>query len=190
MSRSFRTRPKDILAWERMPRDRQGKIIFPRIVIRKPREGDIHPLSRQDIAIAYKKLPLEYFYGLKEIELRARKGEIGEPFGKYSPYAKKIILYSAPPSCWVFEKAPDSYLDHLENCCAQVTRKDGEAIIEWDKLSLWFFFLNVLFHELGHHYVHQYKCKQKPPLDVYLNEWYAELQVSRIQKRVFRKSSD
>ena len=115
MSRSYRTRPKGIVAYDRMPRDSRGNIIFPRIITRKPKAGDIHPLSRRSIAVAYERLPLEYFYGLKEIELRAREGVIGDPFGMYSSHTKQIILYSVPPTDWILEKAPDSYLNYLKS---------------------------------------------------------------------------
>ena len=189
MSRSYRTRPRSVIADERMPRDGDGNIIFPRIVTRRPKTGDIHPLDKRAIAVAYKRLPLEYFYGLKEIVLMPRNGEVGQPFGKYSPHSKQIVLYSVPASNWVLESAPKSYLDHLKNNHASVSLEGCKAIIEWETPFLFIFFLNVLFHELGHHYIYQYKCKQKPPMDVYLNEWHADLQVSRIHKHTFRKRS-
>ena len=191
MSRSFRTRPKYIIAQERMPRDKQGQILFPRIIVRKPRPGDIHPLNRKMIARAYDKLPLEYFYGLKEIELRARSGDIGKPFGKYSHYAKKIILYSVPDKKWNIENPPDDLIESLRRYYAKISNVAGGIVVEWEAdFFLFMFYLSIFFHELGHHYVNQYRSKKKPPIDVYLNEWHADAQVIQLQKYVFGKRID
>ena len=59
MSRSYRTLPKDILAIDRMPRDKKGAIIFPRIIVRQSKRGDIHPLDRKSIAIGFNAIPDE-----------------------------------------------------------------------------------------------------------------------------------
>jgi len=191
MSRSYRTRPKDIIAQERMPCDRHGKIIFPRIVVRKPKPGDVHPLNRKMIARAYDKLPLEYFYGLKEIELRARPGDVGKPFGKYSRCAKKIILYSVPEKQWSISNPADGLIESLHRYDAKVRYIEGGIIVEWEAdFLLFMFYLSILFHELGHHYVNQYRCKRKPPIDVYLNEWHADTQVIKLQKHAFRRRID
>lgn len=191
MSRSYRTRPKNIIAQERMPCDSRNQIIFPRITIRKPKAGDIHPLNRKIIAKVYQKLPLEYFYGLKEIELRARPKGIGKPFGKYSPRSKKIILYSVPRDQWDIPNPTNSFVEALRRYCAKIESVDGGIVVTWDEFFLLImFYLSILFHELGHHYMHQYKCKQKPPMDVYLEEWHADAQAIRLQKHTFKKKID
>ncbi len=143
------------------------------------------------IAITYKKLPLEYFYGLKEIELRARCGDIGKPFGKYSRYAKKIILYSVPAREWKIAKAPEGFIAALRRYNAKVSNVEGGIVAEWEAgFLLRMFYLSILFHELGHHYMHQYKCKKKPPMDSYLNEWHADAQVVKLQKHAFKARID
>jgi len=191
MTRSYRTRPKDIIAGERMPRDRHGQFIFPRITVRKPKLGDIHPLDRKMIAIAYRKLPLEYFYGLREIELRARSSGVGKPFGKYSPSARKIILYSVPPRQWNIANASAGLISALRHCAAKINNTERGIIAEWETdFLLSFFYLGVLFHELGHHYMHQYKCKHRPPMDIDLNEWHADAQVVKLQKHAFGRRMD
>ena len=145
MSRSYRTRPKYILAQERMPRNKQGKIIFPRIVVRKPRHGDIHPMSKEMIARAFDKLPIEYFYGLKEIELRARPGNIGKPFGKYSRYAKKIILYSVPEKRWDITNPADGFISALRRYQAKISNVKGGIIVEWEEdFLLFMFYLSIM----------------------------------------------
>lgn len=186
MSRSFRTRPKDLIARDRMPRDRQGDILFPRIIIRKPRPGDCHPLNRRMIARAFEKLPLEYFYGLKEIELRARQGGIGEPFGSYSAYAKKIILYSVPGRLWKIKNPSEGLVAAVRRYHPEIREDETGIAVVWDSAFLLrMFFLSTLFHELGHHYTHQYKGKKKPPLDVRSKEFQADAQVVKLQKHVF-----
>jgi hypothetical protein len=174
-----------------MPRDNHGRFIFPRIIIRKPERGDIHPLNRKMIARAYDKLPLEYFYGLKEIELRARSSDIGKPFGKYSPYAKKIILYSVPENQWNISNPSEGLISALRRYHANISNMEDGIIVEWEADFLMsMFYLSIFFHELGHHYVNQYKCKQKPPIDDHLNEWYADMQVIKLQKHAFRRRID
>lgn len=191
MSRSYRTRPKDVIAQERMPRDSQGRFIFPRIVIRNPKHGDIHPLSRKMIVRAYNKLPIEYFYGLKGIELRARSGDIGKPFGKYSYHAKKIILYSVPEKQWNITNPTNGFIEALHRYHAKISNVKDGIIVEW-KTDLWLsmFYLSILFHELGHHYMDQYRCKRKPLKDIYLDEWHADAQMIKLQKHVFRRRID
>jgi len=50
-----------------------------------------------------------------------------------------------------------------------------------------FYLAEVFFHELGHHYAHQYKNKRKIPRGLKINEYLAELYKSRIRKGVFGK---
>lgn len=191
MSRSYRTRPKSIIANERMPRDKRGRFTFPRITVRKPEHGDIYPINRKTLAKAYGILPLEYFYGLKEIELRTRCKDIGEPFGKYSPHEKKIILYSVPEKQWNIANPSDTLIAALCRYHAKIRNTEGGIVVEWEAdFLLSMFYLSIFFHELGHHYMHQYKCKRKPPMDIYLNEWHADAQVIKLQKRAFRKRID
>ena len=191
MSRSFRTRPKDIIARDRMPRDRRGNTVFPRIIVRKPKLGDCHPLDRRMIAAAFEKLPLEYFYGLKQIELRARQGDIGKPFGKYSYHSKTITLYSVPGKLWRIKDISEGWIEALQRYHAEIHGCEGGNVIEWgDSVSLSMFCLSTLFHELGHHYLHQYKGKKKPPRGLGLNEWHADAQIIKLQKHAFHRRID
>ncbi|MBN1788620.1 MAG: hypothetical protein JW806_09545 [Sedimentisphaerales bacterium] len=141
--------------------------------------------------MSYNKLPLEYFYGLKEIELRARSSDVGDPFGKYSPSAKKIILYSVPKKQWNMSNPPKSFIASLRRYHAKITNTKDGIIVEWESdIVLIMFFISILFHELGHHYMHQYKCKRKPAMGVYLNEWHADAQMIKLQKHVFKTRID
>jgi len=191
MEKTYKTEPRQMIASRRMPRDKEGRFVFPRVIVRKPKKGDYHPLSARDIRIAFKKLPLEFFYGLKEIELRARyKNVCEQPLGKYSPRDKKIILYSVPRRLWEAKNVSDGQRSAYLRYGAQIKEGDSGLTVEWKvKVGLILFFLiEVFFHELGHHYVHQYKCKRKPAIDIRLNEWLADLHASRLERLAFKKS--
>ena len=189
MSGSYRTLPKNILATDRMPRDKKGAIIFPRIIVRKPKQGDVHPLDRKSIAIGFNAIPKEYFYGLREIELRPRTGSMQkQAFGRYY-LDKRLHLYSVPPRTWEYAEITESYGRLVGRYGAKVSESTNGIIIKWDdSISLLMFYLmEVFFHELGHHYAHQYKNKRKTPRGREINEYLAELYKSRIRKGVFGK---
>ena len=189
MSRSYRTLPKDILAIDRMPRDKKGAIIFPRIIVRKPKRGDIHPLDRRSIAIGFNAIPEGFFYGLRQIELRPRTGSMQQQaFGRYY-LDKRLHLYSVPPRTWKYDEITESYGQLVERYGAKVSETTDGISIEWnDSRCLFGFYLaEVFFHELGHHYAHQYKNKRKIPRGRKINEYLAELYKSRIRKGVFGK---
>ena len=52
---------------------------LPRVVARKPRHGDVHPLSPTAIRAFLRALPAAQLEGLARIELRARIAEVGRP---------------------------------------------------------------------------------------------------------------
>lgn len=85
MSRSFRVEPKRRIAARNARRDKDGRALLPGIVVRQPREGDVHPLPKRLLAKALAGLPLELWHGLRRIELRAREGDVGRPFATYYP---------------------------------------------------------------------------------------------------------
>jgi hypothetical protein len=93
MSRSRNTEKESVRAARGIGRDEEGELSLPRIIVRKPRRGDIHPLPKSILVRLLKHVPVEYFYGLSRIELRARQGKIGDPFGAYGRDEKAIILY-------------------------------------------------------------------------------------------------
>jgi hypothetical protein len=65
MAHSDHTDKEWVQAWRLMPRDDDGAIVYPRVVVRKPRPGDIHSLPRRDWPLLLRCLPLEYLYGLR-----------------------------------------------------------------------------------------------------------------------------
>ena len=82
MSKSFRTQPEHIIAQRRVKRNASGEIEYPRIVFQKPRPADIYPIDKKLMISILERMPVEYIYGLKKIELRSRKSNrIGDPYG-------------------------------------------------------------------------------------------------------------
>ena len=49
MSRSYRTSNVGHLADRRIARDRSGSISYPRVIVRKPAPGDIHPFAARSL---------------------------------------------------------------------------------------------------------------------------------------------
>ena len=114
-------------------------------------------------------VPLEYLYGLKQIELRPRADQVGNPYGFYSPGEKLIVLYSAP-RVWELGRVSDEpsllgQIAVLEDYGAQVRRDRNKLMVHWpesvglEKLYFW----QVFLHELGHHYSNQWKRRRKRP---------------------------
>jgi hypothetical protein len=76
MSDSRHTDPPSEIARRCMPKDKAGEYIYPRVIEKKPRRGDVHPLDKSFLTHTLKDIvPLEYVYGLTCIELRARETE-------------------------------------------------------------------------------------------------------------------
>jgi hypothetical protein len=177
MSKSFRTEPTRIIAQRRM----KGGIEYPRIVSRKPRLGDIHPLDGRLMGLVLQQIPLEYIYGLMKIELRSRQGKkIGEPYGFYRYPEKMIVLYSVPSDSWMFDGFHPLWRKAFRAWGAKLEKQGETFFCTWDPTRLRHFFCAVLCHELGHHYTFQYDSKNKLiPLQT-TNENLAELHGSRI----------
>jgi hypothetical protein len=77
VSRSYRTQKEEVIAKRNISRDSKDKLVLPRVIERKPREGDIHPISKSRVESVLAKTPDAYLYGLSRIELRARNAPIG-----------------------------------------------------------------------------------------------------------------
>jgi len=169
-------------------RDKDGSRALPRIVTRKPRTGDIHPLTRATISNYLLMVPPAYFYGLKAVELRPRKDAVGCPYGLYSPDEKRIWLYSCPSREWRFSKEIWSRHKELLARGAQiVTSDDGsnDVVVEWnDPFDIELQFVNVLLHELGHHYVNQYKSSRGTPATHSRNEAVADVHVTKLWQQI------
>jgi hypothetical protein len=188
MSRSRNTEKESIWAAMQISHDEDGEPSLPRIVARQPRRGDIHPLPKSVLAGALRTIPIEYVYGLSRVELRARPGRIGDPFGAYRPREKVIILYSLP-RLWVVDRMSESGQRDLEAFGARVSQRGRQWHISWPSeagLAVWFF-KEVVTHELGHHFAEQYKNKRGRIRGITCREMNADLHSFRLTREMFNR---
>lgn len=188
MSRSRNTEKESVWAAMRIGRSQDGEAHLPRIIARQPRSGDVHPLPKSILTGALKTVPVEYIYGLSCVELRARKGKIGDPFGAYRPREKVIILYSLP-RLWVVDRMSEGGQKDLEAFGARVSQQGRQWHIYWPSeagLAVWFF-KEVVTHELGHHFAEQYKNKRGRIRGVKFREMNADLHSLRLTREMFNR---
>ena len=181
MSRSNRTAPARGPARRRIRRYSDDSIRLPRIIERRPARGDIHPLTRKTLTDLLPHVPIEYVNGLDRIELRPRaQPNIGRPYGSYWIDERAIILYSLP-RCWHASTLGNSRA-LLEQYHATIKPSKTGFQISWPAralMSLWFYSF-VFTHELGHHFVEQYKRKNRPLRSRRLEELIADLHSKRL----------
>ena len=188
MSRSRNTEKESVWAALRIGRDEDGAPNLPRITARRPKRGDVHPLPKSILAGALKTIPVEYIYGLSRIELRARRGRIGDPFGAYRPDEKVIILYSLP-RLWVVDLMSEGGQKDLEAFGARVSQQGCQWHVYWPSeagLAVWFF-KEVVTHELGHHFSSQYEKKRGRIRGVKFREMNANLHSFRLTREMFNR---
>jgi len=188
MSRSRNTEKESVWAAQRIGRDENGEPYLPRIIARQPRRGDVYPLPKSILAGALKTIPVEYIYGLSRIELRARQGRIGDPFGAYRPDEKVIILYSLP-RLWVVDLMSEGGRKELEAFGARVSQRGRRWHVYWPSeagLAVWFF-KEVVTHELGHHFSKQYENKRGRIRGVKFREMNANLHSLRLTREMFNR---
>jgi hypothetical protein len=183
MSRSFRTEKESVTA------RRRGNTL-PRVVERAPAPGDIHPLTARAIRGLFDGIPAEYLHGLTRIELRARcTAEVGQPFGCYQRREKVVVLYSVPPTIWEFPGLRADFRRSLAACYAIISKEEGCVRVAWPDqslISLWYY-SNVFTHELGHHYVEQYRHKNGEVGGRLFNEFVAEMHARRFTEQLFKR---
>jgi hypothetical protein len=186
MSQSYRTQKEAVIARRRVP---EGASL--RIIAREPAPGDIHPLRQRAIRGLLERIPLEYVYGLSRIELRPRRTKtIGNPFGYYWRDEKAIILYSVPPVAWHFRSLRANFRRSLIACHAAITPEENGVCVTWPDdalISLWFY-AHVFTHELGHHYVEQYRAKNGRVGGRFFQEFVAEMHARRFTNALFKRA--
>lgn len=185
MSRSYRTQKESVIARRRTATD-----AVPRVVERGPAAGDIHPLQSRAVRGLFERIPAEYLYGLTRVELRPRRTKaIGRPFGCYWRDEKAIILYSVPPVVWQFRSLSADFRHSLAACHAAITRRDDHVFVTWPDdalISLWYY-AHVFTHELGHHYVEQYRAKNGRVGGKLFGEFVAEMHARRFTAQLFKR---
>ena len=191
MSDTFKTWPPDTYALNFHKRDRAGLRVLPRVVQRKPRAGDVHPLKPEMLRVCLQVVPAAYLYGLKLVELRPRQGDVGAPYGEYRGGEKLIRLYSCPPRVWRFSSLiwpQHKGLLSRGACLAKHQDDPASVLVEWpDPDDLEMFYIHTLFHELGHHYVRQYRSSRGRPKTRKRNEIVADLHDLKISRHIKRK---
>jgi hypothetical protein len=188
MGRSRNTEKESVWAGRRISRNEDGEPCLPRIIARKPRRGDVHPLPKSILAGALRTIPIEYIYGLSRIELRARQGRIGDPFGAYGRDEKTIIFYSLP-RLWVVDLMSEGGQKDLEAFGAKVSQHGRQWHVYWPSeagLAVWFF-KEVVTHELGHHFCNQYEKKRGRIRGVKFREMNANLHSLRLTREMFNR---
>jgi hypothetical protein len=193
MARSYHTDPKWRIAARNAEADREGRFVPPPVVERAPRIADVHPVSRRKLSTMLAQLPPELWYGLRRIELRPRQGEMGCPFGSYSPRDKTIRLFSLP-EVLEFEQIPAFDLALMKVTEAHIEEAGDGHRVRWDELDgmgFWFFY-SVFIHELGHHHRCQYPAKRGAPGRVWEEEGLANryrhwVLVGRMSRRKYQR---
>jgi len=187
MSRSYRSQKESVTADRRIQRTADGTPVLPRIIERAPAPGDLHPLPKRVLRTLLQRVPVEYIYGLYRIELRARDLPlIGSPFAWYWVSERAIVLYSLPPVLR-FRWLSTEFRRSLNRFHADI-QSDGKAFtVSWrepDNMSLWFYSY-VFTHELGHHFVEQYKTKNSRIQSRNAEELVADLHAKRFTDELF-----
>jgi hypothetical protein len=185
MSRSYRTQKEGVIAKRRVPQNAGVRVIE-----REPGPGDIHPLPKRTIRGWLQQIPFKYVYGLSRVELRPRRTKgVGKPFGCYWPDEKAIILYSVPPLVWRFPSIRADFRRSLLACHVTITQEmDGVQVVWSDSIliSLWYY-AHVFTHELGHHYVEQYRTKNGRVGGRVFSEFVAEMHARRFTADFFKR---
>ncbi|MDB4969608.1 MAG: hypothetical protein JWN44_5297 [Myxococcales bacterium] len=179
MTRSRRTDKPAIRARRATPK-------LPRIVVRKPRRGDVHPLATGAVRAFLRALPPEQIHGLAAVELRARVDGVGEPFAIYRREDRVIILYSLPPDEWWMGSILPDIARSLRAAGATVLRHRPGVSIHWSSSASLAAWLRdeVLAHEVGHHVRNQYAARWPRAARTVDEEAVADLHARRTKRRL------
>ncbi|HEY5793132.1 MAG TPA: hypothetical protein VIS74_07525 [Chthoniobacterales bacterium] len=187
MSRSYRSQKESVTAERRIERTRDGSPRLPHIIERAPAPGDSHPLPKRVLHRFLQRVPVEFIYGLSRIELRARElSLIGAPFGSYWVGERAIVLYSLPPVFHCRSLSSD-FRGSLKRFHATIQSDANGVTVSWREpavMSMWFYSF-VFTHELGHHFVEQYKSKNSRIHSRNAEELVADLHAKRFTDELF-----
>jgi hypothetical protein len=143
-----------------------GDPIIPRIIVKRPRQGFVHPAEKADIVRVLQFFGERCFYGLRLIKLVQGSATLsGESLlmGRLE-VPGTIVLYDQPASPWfVTGSIPSAEKQKLERAGAsiEVSSDNLHCLIHWTDSDLKNFMLfEVFMHEIGHHLIQQYKGKR------------------------------
>jgi len=159
---------------------------FPRVVTRKPRRGDAHPLSATAIRAFLRGLPPAQLRGLRQIELRARTHDVGDPFAIYRREERDIILYSLPPGEWWMSSLDADCARDLAQIGAGIVRHKHGVSIHFTDGGMDEFMRDVLAHELGHHLRNETVARYPRVARTADEEAVADLHARRTRARLSR----
>ena len=194
MSKSFRTQQPAAAAKRLVALDEEGAPVLPRIIERKPLPGDLHPIPAAALRRLLKReVPLAYLHGLNRIELRPRSSnEVGSPFALYRRSEKSIILYSLPLE-WFWKPYPSAKLvARMQHFFAAVDVSSQGVQVTWpgrEVLMIWFY-IEVLAHELGHHYRWQHRGRRGGGSFTAHEEFVAEIHSHRFYQVFLKRARE
>jgi len=140
--------------------------VLPRITLRRPRHGFMHPAGRADVRRILEFIGPEAFYGITHIELAQVSSAAREglpPLGRLV-VPGKIVVYEQPVPPWnlvgVLSRKDSRRLQHA-GALLEVSRGGATTTVEWSGSTLRDFMLfDVLLHELGHHILQHHTGKR------------------------------
>jgi hypothetical protein len=142
-------------------------IMLPKISVRRPRKGFVHPADRSQIRKILTHFGELSWYGVHEICLVHNPATLAENkliFGGLS-LPGKIVLYEQPDPPWLLIgmlRADQRALLESAGARIEVSSDGTRSKVDWpgDTLSDFMLF-EVLMHEIGHHVIQQFKGKRE-----------------------------
>lgn len=129
---------------------------LPRVIVRLPRPGHVHPATRADVEAVLLQLGPTFHYGLRSVELV--RGDAGDlALGRFVAVGR-ILLFDLPLSPWRVRLRPEA----AERLARAGARASASGTWEWPDLASlrWFVLHHVLLHELGHHRLQHHRGKR------------------------------
>jgi len=139
---------------------------LPRLIVKRPRRGHYHPLTRSDVTEALRFFGESCVYGVRSISLvrRVEQPTAGRILlGTYATPGR-VLLFDQPLSPWrLIGSLPASVTAKLRRAGAEIDTGDGGllTIVTWPGDTLRTFALfDGLMHEIGHHILQHSKGKR------------------------------
>ena len=155
-----------------------------RVIARRPRRGDVHPLGPTEIRAFVAQLRIDEVRGLVRIELRAREGDVGDPFALYRREERDILVFSVPPDPWWMSSLDEGCAADLRRAGATLLRHRHGTSIHFSDGAMRTFMRDVLAHEIGHHVRNTTRGRYPRVARTADEEAFADLHARRVRKRL------